>query len=399
MSGIESKGRSPFYPDQPVPVELFRGRAAQIEHILQRGVGQVAAGKPVTMFVEGEYGIGKSSLAAFTQWRAEMEYGLHGIYAPLGAARGLDGVAEQILTATARSGAFQPVRGEKIRNWLAKFIGQQQLFGFTLNLAALKTEAPTLRSAGNLLQFLGEAIARLKDTGVRGVFLILDEINGVTGDRSFAHFLKGLVDANALSRPPVPLLLMLCGVEERRRELIALHEPVGRIFDAVTVGRMTDDEMRAFYRDSFASAAMKADEDALRLMITYAAGFPKIMHLIGNAAYWSDRDGVVDKDDATAAVTQAAHEVGRKYVDQQVYRVLRSKDYQSILAKIGKLSPYATSFTKAEVVAGLTDSEKRKFDNFIRRMRALKVLRPGDARGEYVFIVRMLRLYLWLQSV
>jgi len=25
MNGIESKGRSPFYPDQPVPVELFRG--------------------------------------------------------------------------------------------------------------------------------------------------------------------------------------------------------------------------------------------------------------------------------------------------------------------------------------------------------------------------------------
>jgi DNA-binding NtrC family response regulator len=72
MNGIESKGRSPFYPDQPVPVEWFRGRKEQIQHILQRGVGQVAAGKPVTMFVEGEYGIGKSSIAAFAQWQAEM---------------------------------------------------------------------------------------------------------------------------------------------------------------------------------------------------------------------------------------------------------------------------------------------------------------------------------------
>jgi hypothetical protein len=44
MNSIESKGRSPFYPDQPVPVELFRGRKAQIERILQRGVGQVAPG-------------------------------------------------------------------------------------------------------------------------------------------------------------------------------------------------------------------------------------------------------------------------------------------------------------------------------------------------------------------
>jgi DNA-binding NtrC family response regulator len=73
------KGRSPFYPGQPVPGELFVGRAAQIEHIMTRGVGQVAAGKPVAIFVQGEYGIGKSSVAGFVQWLAEREHGFHGI--------------------------------------------------------------------------------------------------------------------------------------------------------------------------------------------------------------------------------------------------------------------------------------------------------------------------------
>jgi hypothetical protein len=37
----------------------------------------------------------------------------------------------------------------------------------------------------------------------------------------------------------------------------------------------------------------------------------------------------------------AADEVGKKYVDQQVYKALRSKDYHSILAKIAKLNPHA----------------------------------------------------------
>lgn len=83
---IETEGFSPFYPDRPVPVEFFRGRKQQIEHILQRGVGQVARGKAMTLFVEGEYGIGKSSIAAFTQRVAERDYGLHGIYASLAGA-------------------------------------------------------------------------------------------------------------------------------------------------------------------------------------------------------------------------------------------------------------------------------------------------------------------------
>ena len=50
-----TKGKSPFYPGQPVPVELFVGRSAQIERIMTRGVAQVAAGKPVSMFIQGEY--------------------------------------------------------------------------------------------------------------------------------------------------------------------------------------------------------------------------------------------------------------------------------------------------------------------------------------------------------
>lgn len=398
MNGIESKGRSPFYPDQPIPVEFFRGRKEQIQHILTRGVGQVIVGKPVTMFVEGEYGIGKSSLAAFAQWQAEMAYGLHGIYAPLGGARTLNDVAEQILAATVRSGAFHPTRGEKMRNWLAKFIGQQQLFGLSLNLSALKQEAPTLRSAGNLLQFLNETVSRLQDTGVRGVFLILDEINGITSDDSFAHFLKGIVDSNAFSRPPVPLLLMLCGVEERRRELVQRHEPVGRIFDIVKVERMTDEEMRDFYSTSFAEAGIAVDEDAMNLLTKYAAGFPKIMHLIGNAAYWQDQDGKLTVDDAFAALITAADEVGSRYVNQQVYAALRSTDYLSILNKIAKLGPDVMSFKKAEVAANLTESEKKKFNNFLQKMKNLNVLRSGEVQGEYIFNVKMVRLYIWLQN-
>jgi len=68
MTSVETKGKSPFYPGQPVPVDLFRGRQQQIERILTRGAAQVAAGKPVTMYVEGEYGIGKSSIAAYAQY-------------------------------------------------------------------------------------------------------------------------------------------------------------------------------------------------------------------------------------------------------------------------------------------------------------------------------------------
>lgn len=134
-----SKGKSPFYPGQPVPVELFVGRSDQIDRIMKRGVGQVSAGKPITMYVQGEYGIGKSSVAGFVQWLAEKDHGLHGIYATLGGAQNLMDGATAVFEATVRSGAFDPRRSERIRNFFAKYIGRQELFGFSLNAQALKS--------------------------------------------------------------------------------------------------------------------------------------------------------------------------------------------------------------------------------------------------------------------
>lgn len=392
-----NKGKSPFYPGQPVPVELFVGRAAQIDRIITRGVRQVAEGKPIAMYVQGEYGIGKSSIGGFASWLAENKYGLHSIYAPLGGADSLDDLGLVVLEATIRSGAFDPSRAEKLRNWLGKYIGEQNLFGITLHAEALKKDAPSV--ATGLLPFLGDAYARLKETGVKGIMLVLDEINGIAGNPKFAHFIKGLVDTNAMAREPVPLLLMLCGVEARRREMIEKHQPIDRIFDVVEITAMTDPEMREFFTRAFDSVQMKVNAEALNALVHYSAGFPKIMHLVGDAAYWIDSDGVVDHNDAIAAVMAAAEDVGRKYVDQQVYRALRSEAYHSILAKIARLGPDAMSFQKAEVAKGLTDDEQKKFNNFLQKMKTLKVLRSGEVQGEYVFTMRMVRLYIWLQSL
>jgi hypothetical protein len=394
-----TKGKSPFYPGQPVPVELFVGRAAQIDKIMNRGVRQVAEGKPVCIYVQGEYGIGKSSIAGFTQSLAEKDYGLHGIYATLGGAKDIVDIAKVILEATLRSGAFDPKKSDIIRNWLAKYIGKQQLFGFTVNAEALKKDAPNLSTPFGMLGFLTETKKRLEDMGVKGFFLILDEINGITADPQFSHFIKGLIDTNALSKEPLPLLLMLCGVEERRREMIQKHQPIERYFDIIDIDNMTKEEMEEFFKRAFESVKMIVKPNGMVLLTHYSAGFPKIMHLVGDAAFWTDKDGVIDEGDALIAVLDAADDVGKKYVDLQVYKALRSEDYHSILHKIARMGgPTSMKFKKSEIAAGLKETEKGKLNNFLQKMKNLKAIRSGDIAGEYIFNNRMVRLYIWLHT-
>ena len=192
---------------------------------------------------------------------------------------------------------------------------------------------------------------------------------------------------------------LLCGVEERRRPMIQKHQPVDRIFDVIEIESMDVKEMEAFFQRAFDSVSMPVEPSAMSILTQYSAGFPKIMHLVGDAAFWIDRDGIIKQADALTAVFLAAEEVGKKYVDQQVYRALRIPDYKSILAKIGKMDPDTMSFKKADVASGLTESEKKKFNNFLQEMKSLNVLRSGDVPGEYIFNVRMVRLYIWLQSL
>jgi hypothetical protein len=384
-----------------VPVELFVGRAEQINRIIERGVNQVKAGKPMAFFIQGEYGIGKSSIASLVQRVAERDHGLHGINVALGGRSDLNGVAEAILEATLKSGAFNPSRVEKITGWLAKYVGKQTFAGITINFEALKKDAPNISTPIGMLDFLGSVRDHLKDDGIKGIFLVLDEVNGITANPQFTHFIKSLWDTNAISREPLPLLLMLCGVEERRMEMIKKHEPVNRIFDVIDINALTKSEVEEFFQRSFQSAQIQIESDAMELLTEHSSGMPKIMHEIGDAAFWTDTDGVIDINDAYNALRVAADAIGKKYVDQQVYNAIRSSDYHSILNKIVRATiacPDPMTFKKADVFSGLTDTEKKKYNNFLNKMRELNVIKKGNVREEYIFNVRMVHLYIYLQS-
>ena len=385
----ERKGQSPFYPGQPVPVEFFVGRSKEIERI-KRAAVQVAAGKPQAVFITGEYGIGKSSLARFVRVVIDDTPGLIGFHVLLGGANSLSDISTATVQTIASSSQTKPKMGDKIREALADYIGEQSLFGvFQLHLEKLRKDAPDI--AKGYLPFLRKIYEQVKDE-YKGIVLIFDEINGMASKPSFGSFLKSLVDENALSDNPLPLLLILCGTDERHREIIENHRPVERIFEIAHIDTMSNSEMHSFFNLTFGKVNMQVDEGAMSLLCDFSGGFPKLMHLLGDAAFWISEEKSVDENEAFDAVLAAAEDVGRKFVDKQVYSALRSKDYRNILNKVSR-SGLGTVFKKSDIEKGLSKDEKKKFNNFLQRMKRLKVLSSGEELGEYVFRDRLTRLY------
>jgi hypothetical protein len=133
-------------------------------------------------------------------------------------------------------------------------------------------------------------------------------------------------------------------------------------------------------------------------MVAHSGGLPMLMHEIGDATFWSDQDGRIDANDALSGTTLAAEMVGRKYLGPQVYQAIRSKAYLSILRRIGKM-PLSMDIKRSELLQEVPDSEKTKLDNFLRKMRELGVLQPGEGRGEYRFSNQLYRLYVLLEAL
>jgi len=390
----ENKGRSPFYPGQPVPVELFVGRIEEIQRIA-RAARQVASGKSQAVFIQGEYGIGKTSLARFIRLYCEEEEKIFGIHILLGGTSNLDQLALKTVQSMIESKVSKPTTNEKIKNFLARYVSKAELFGITINLENLKADSPNI--AKGYLPFLRETFNRIKDEGFEGILLIFDEINGISENPQFAYFIKELVDQNALSDDPLPLFLILCGVEEKWRTMIRNHKPVERIFDIAEISTLSRQEVEKFFTKAFGELNITVGEKAMYMLCHFSGGFPKLMHLIGDAAFWIDNDDYIDKKDTGSAIIYAAEDVGRKFLDPQVYKGLRSEHYQSILHKLGE-SDFSLSFQKSKIEKVLTPAEKKKFNNFLQKMKDLHVLKSGQVKGEYIFSDWLTRLYILMQA-
>ena len=394
VSSLRDKEASPFTPGTPVPPELFVGRSHQIES-LQRSAQQACSGRQENVFLAGDRGIGKSSLAHFLRELCAKRFGMIGVHAVLTEVDCLEEMTRRIFDQLLKAAHTQPWF-DRIRGLFGKYVKDVGLFGVSV------TFAPPERDLRSLVREFPAALNnvwRKMGDQKRGLLIVLDDINGLACKKVFADWYKSFVDHVATQGWETPVLMMLCGVPEVRDTLSDLQPSLMRIFHVVDIERLSDEDVADFFRQAFHRKNVAVDADAVRTMMHFSSGLPALMHEIGDAAYWLDTDGRIDRHDAVGGIASAAEEVGRKYLDPRVYRAIRSERYRAILGKVAS-SVRRGQFTKRQVEEKLNAQEKRVFGNFLRRMRDLGVIEPDPerGRGSYRFVNRIFPVYISMQS-
>lgn len=389
-----NKESSPFTPGRPAPIELFVGRSEQVEELAQY-INQALSGKQENIFLLGDRGIGKSSVASFLRFFSEKRKDMLGVHVFLGGVTDLDEVVRHIFEEILKESKDESWFGN-IRKFFGGYIKEVGLFGLSVTFTPPREDIQELRKRfPEALHNLLEGLEREK----KGLFIALDDINGLANRIEFANWYKSFVDKVATHYQEFRVFVMLIGLPEVWDTLLLQQPSLMRVFRVVEIERLSDDEVREFFRKAFEKVDMKVDDQAMDFMTTYSGGLPMMMHEIGDATFWHDEDGVIDEKDAAVGVFTAAERIGRKYLDPKIYRTIRSKKYRSILRK--SALPTSRNFTKKEIEEKLNESEKKVLNNFLRKMKDLGIIEKDleRGRGAYRFVNWVYPVYFWIESL
>lgn len=381
-------------PGSPVPVDLFVGREAQIETIMGY-VKRAASGRPENMFLSGERGIGKSSLASFVRSLASTKENFLTVHVFLGGVSTLEELVRKIFEEIVKETNTQSFFS-KIKELFGDYINEIGLFGVSVSFNPRKEDLPHL--VRNFPESLWNLYERIKDEK-RGVFIVLDDINGISKSLDFAHWYKSFADSVATHYTRYPVVMMPIGLPEIRDGLSEIQPSLMRVFRVVEIGRLADDEVNSFFTEAFARVGTKVDPFGMSNMVKFSSGLPILMHEIGDAVYLLDDDSNIDIKDAVLGIVSAAEQIGRKYLDPKVYRAIRSERYRTILRKLGDEFK-DMCFRKQEMERMLSESEKKVFHNFLRRMTELGILvhdREGGP-GSYRYVNNIYPIYIRMES-
>ncbi len=388
------KDYSPFTPGLPAPVEFFVGRREQVQRLL----GKVTAGMEGRLqvaFLTGERGIGKSSLATFVRFLAERDHQALGLHTFLGGVSTLEEMARRVFDRLLKESLGQTWES-RIKEFFGNHIKQVGLFGVSVEFEA--PEKDLRRMVHDFAPALRNLIRRLQGQK-KGMFLILDDINGLATSENFANWIKSLVDEIATSGEPLPLCLVLVGLEERRQSLVKLQPSLARVFDLIEVQTWNEQETQTFFQTTFAKVNVTVAPQALNDLAYFSGGLPMLAHEIGEAVFQVDSDDHIDEKDAILGIVATADIVGRKHLEPQVFQATRSVRYRAILRKLAK-RPFGFRFKRSEIRDRLSADENRVLDNFLTKMKKLRVLLPDpDAGpGAYRFANRLYYLYFQLEA-
>ena len=313
---------SPFEPGRSASPENFKGREEDINKIL-RYMNKAKKGRVQHFFLSGNKGMGKTSLAEFVKEYVEVNYGMIGIYLSNKGNNSLNSLISAIIQSFLNKiprdsliekvkNLFSGIESIEIRGTRIKFNPSHEI------ILDIERDFP---------YYINQLISDLPNNN--GVFLIIDDINGLTESKRFVDWYKRFADTIEVNKKDfnLPLYILFAAYPDKFDSLVFKEPSFGRIFHYDEIGSLSDEEVKEFFKDNFSSVNKKIDDWALDLLSYFSGGIPLIMQQIGDSIFWESEKPYIDDTDILNGILNALSELESKQVRNIINRI-DSDDYQ-----------------------------------------------------------------------
>lgn len=292
---------NPFYPNEPIPPNLFVGRAREVGTI-KRALKQTIGGRPESVLVVGARGSGKTSLvqyaSAYDETGALQDEEFGGkVVSVLIRCGGMSTLGEFCAAAIDRVKESLQARAQL---WnMAKGLFEE--LEIDTGYIKLRAKDPSTNPTTEFVRVLRKLWSDKLSRQYGALQLIADETDDLNSVQEFPGFVKNVIES-LKERPLANVQVVVTIVDEKLAQVVRNHPSFPRVFHLINLGPLNEHEMEAVITTCLDEGSpLKTITDmAVQYLKLFTAGIPNYLHQFCHEAFEVDTDGVISDDDVFA---------------------------------------------------------------------------------------------------
>jgi hypothetical protein len=285
---------NPFFPNDPIPPNLFVGRAKEIGSI-KRALTQTIGGRPESVLVIGTRGSGKTSLVQFasnleeSSGLTEAEIGSK-VVSVLVRCGGMKSIAEFC------SACIDRIKSEletKDKIWaLAKTVFDE--LEIDTGYVKLRAKDPSANPTTEFPKTLKKLWTDKLSSKHGALQLLIDETDDISTIPEFPGFIKNLIET-IKEKPVANIQLVLTIVDEKLTTVVSNHKSFPRVFHVATLGPLSESELEAVVNRCLreSNPLVAIEPIALKFLKVFTGGIPNYIQQFCHEAFDVDTDNFI----------------------------------------------------------------------------------------------------------
>jgi len=383
---------NPFTPTRIVGPGMFSGRYEELKAI-EQFLYQAKHNNPQHFLIQGERGIGKSSLFLYVEALAGGTIpGVEGenfkfvtISIDLGGCLSDIDILRALARGAKRAFADLDVlteKGKKLFDWLTNWEVLGVKFG----------KNPEDYDFQNLTDDLVYQIGLvLKDVDFDhdGLLILIDEADQPPDAANLGMFVK-LFTERLTKQGSNNVALGLAGLPVVLTRLKNSHESTPRLFHTMLLEPLENDERKRVLEIGLENAQernhneTKVTPNAANLIASLSEGYPHFVQQFAYSSFEADKDDMIDTSDVEEgafAENGAIHQLGRKYFDEMYYGRIGSDDYRKVL---NTMADFGDAWITRKQLIKDSKLKDGTVSNAINALKARDIIVVDDAKqGRY----------------